>query len=228
MQVRNRLNTEVPLNKLVIYPVVTLLYMLFTVMVFFIPGGPGYNFRENYYWLIFPLEIFLVGLTSMQFAAYFFKGSWAQVLSRSCFVLGNGISLFLFWFLAASDIETKLAGLGIIPVTVSIIIYKVSRIYENRVYKGEIIKVISYLIAGFSVYFMFNILWPESESYTGGFSFSLGRLTLYSFIVLSLFELASLIELSGNQKAYGMANWFRSNHGSKFLVFLLSCLYWWI
>jgi len=64
-------------------------------------------------------------------------------------------------------------------------------------------------MAGFSAYFMFKTLWPESR---------LGNLTLYSFIVLCVFELASFVELSGNKKAYGATGWLRSNHAGKFLL----------
>ncbi|RXE59515.1 hypothetical protein [Acetivibrio mesophilus] len=221
MQVRNRLNADLPLNKLMVYPVVTVLYMVFVVLVFFIPVGPAYNIRESLYFLIFPLEMFLVGLTAMHFVDYFFKGKWAQVLSRSCLILGNGISVFLFWFLVSSDIQLRLASCGIIPVTVSIILYRISGIYDNRLFKGEIIKTISYLVAGFSVFVMCYVLWPQGSSYLG-FGFSLGKLTLYSFIVLSVFELASLIELCGNEKAYGIADWLRFNHVNKFIAIFIT------
>jgi len=153
--------------------------------------------------------VFLVGLTARHFADYFFKGKWAKVLSDSCFVFGNGVSVFFFWILLPFDPQLKLAGCGIIPITVSIIIYKISKLYENRMLEGEIIKIISYLMAGFSAYFMFKTLWPESR---------LGNLTLYSFIVLCVFELASFVELSGNKKAYGATGWLRSNHAGKFFV----------
>jgi len=96
--------------------------------------------------------------------------------------------VFFFWILLPFDPQLKLAGCGIIPITVSIIIYKISKLYENRMLEGEIIKIISYLMAGFSAYFMFKTLWPESR---------LGNLTLYSslyFVFLSLHRLWNLAE----------------------------------
>jgi len=46
---RKQIEGDLPLNKLIIYSVVTLVYMALTVLIFFIPSGPAYNSRENYY-----------------------------------------------------------------------------------------------------------------------------------------------------------------------------------
>lgn len=221
MQVRNEFNADLPFKKLMVYPAVALIYIVLTVCVFFIPVGPAYNIREEFYFLIFPFEVFIIGLTATHFISYFFKGKWAQVLSRSCLILGNGISLFLIWFFVSSDFKLKVAGCGIITVAFSIILNKISSIYENRVFEGEIIKIISYLTAGFSIYFMFYALWSGSY-WDIVFEISPGKVTLYSFITLSLFELASFIELSGNEKAYGIAGWLRANHTNKFFAIFIT------
>jgi len=40
MRAGSRLKGDLPLNKLIIYSVVTLVYMALTVLIFFIPSGP--------------------------------------------------------------------------------------------------------------------------------------------------------------------------------------------
>jgi len=72
---RKQIEGDLPLNKLIIYSVVTLVYMALTVLIFFIPSGPAYNSRENYYFLIFSVEVFLVDLPPGTLQIIFLKGN---------------------------------------------------------------------------------------------------------------------------------------------------------
>jgi len=97
MRAGSRLKGDLPLNKLIIYSVVPWFTCTYGSDIFY-TFGPAYNSRENYYFLIFSVEVFLVGLTARHFADYFFKGKWAKVLSDSCFVLETEFPCFSFGF----------------------------------------------------------------------------------------------------------------------------------
>lgn len=219
MQVKRELTADLPLNKLLVYPMVLILHIVLCGVFFFMPFGPGYPVKEYFYFLVFPLGAFLAGMTAKRFVAYYLKGKWAGLIANSCVVMGNGTAVLLFMFLVSSSIRAKGASFGVLMVAASIIVYRISKLYSNRIYEESIIRVVSYMVAGVSIEFMFRSLWPEGY-WDIGLRLSVGDLMLLTFIVLAVFQLASLLDLMEKEKVSRVSLWLKSNHRNKFFAIL--------
>ncbi len=220
MQARGKLAADVTLNKLMVYPIVLLLYIGITVVLFFRPSAPGYSIRENFYFLIYSIGALLLGIALKHFVSYYLKGKWAEVLSDSCFIMGIGFAVFLFFFYLLPNGSVRIASIGILILAVSVIVCRISELYNARVFEGSLIKSVSYLIAGITIYFMFANLYPKV--YLGiGLNISIGKLIFFSFLVLVIFEMMSLLDFMENQIISRVVLWFRTNHKTKFFAVLL-------
>ncbi|MFZ5989503.1 MAG: hypothetical protein ACOYWZ_20595 [Bacillota bacterium] len=212
---------DVPVKRLVVYPIILMILIGFSFFFFFQPRGPGYEVRERFYFLIFSCIVFFTGITVKGFVNFFLAGKLADFLGRSLLVFGNGIAAFIFFFLVSESRGLKTASAGIILVAASIIVYRASSIYSNRVFAESVIKIASYVMLGISIKFMFQTLWPEGF-WDIGFKISVGDLTLFSFIGISIIQLVSLIDLTGNETAYRISFWLKRNHTGKFFAIFIT------
>ncbi|HQA57273.1 MAG TPA: hypothetical protein PK033_05275 [Acetivibrio sp.] len=226
MQAQRKLTADTTLNKLMIYPIVLLLYIGITGFLFFVPVGPGYGIRQSFYFLIYSVEALLLGITSKHLVSYYLKGKWAEVLSSACFIMGIGFAVFLFFFYLLPYNSVRAASVGILILAVSTVGIRISDLYGSRIFEESMIKAVSYLIAGFTIYFMFEALAPRG--YVGiGLKISLGKLFFFTFLILIVFQMMSLLDYldyMDNRKISRIALWFRTNHKMKFLA-VFSILY---
>jgi len=217
MQAQRKLTADTTLNKLMIYPIVLLLYIGITGFLFFVPVGPGYGIRQSFYFLIYSVEALLLGITSKHLVSYYLKGKWAEVLSSACFIMGIGFAVFLFFFYLLPYNSVRAASVGILILAVSTVGIRISDLYGSRIFEESMIKAVSYLIAGFTIYFMFEALAPRG--YVGiGLKISLGKLFFFTFLILIVFQMMSLLDYMDNRKISRIALWFRTNHKMKFLA----------
>ena len=97
--------------------------------------------------------------------------------------MGIGFAVFLFFFYLLPNGSVRIASIGILILAVSVIVCRISELYNARVFEGSLIKSVSYLIAGITIYFMFANPYPKV--YLGiGLNISIGKLIFFSFLVL--------------------------------------------
>lgn len=217
MQARGKMAADVTFNKLMVYPIVLLLYIGITAFLFFIPLGPGYSIRQSFYFLIYSIEALLLGIVLKHFVSYYLKGKWAEVISNSCFIMGIGFAVFLFFFYLLPYGSVRAASIGVLILAASVVVLRISELFNGRVFEGSLIKAVSYLIAGITIDLMFGALC--SKGYWGiGLKISIGKIFFFSFLILAVFQIISLLDFVEDRRISRITLWFRTNHKLKFFA----------
>jgi hypothetical protein len=164
---------------------------------------------------MYPCIVIFIGLSARSMIDFLLAGRWVGIIKNSTVIMSNGTATFLFLFLVSGIRELRLASTAVIFITISYIIYRISKVFEDRIFIDSVIKAFAYIIAGISFRFMFVSLWPIGF-WEVGFKISAGDLVLFSFLGIAVMQMLSLIDLTGSKKLANISMWLKRNQGSKF------------
>ncbi|MDQ2087875.1 hypothetical protein RBH29_15700 [Herbivorax sp. ANBcel31] len=205
------------LKKIAIYPVIFSVLMLFSWYYFLWPEARWYYAREQVYFLIFSVGVLLLVVSIRKFLVFFLKGKGMELAGNAIIILGTGLAAFLFFYFVSESENLKNASSGMILLSIAVIIYKLKDFYKSNIYSESIVIAVSYIIAGITVDFMYNSLFSEFFMDLDG-KYSINAVLMLSFISLSLIQLISLIDITGDLKLVKISMWLKKNHLLKFMI----------
>lgn len=200
-------------RKLIIYPVILGILMFFSWYYFLWSKGRWYYAKEQVYFLIFSTCVLFLAISIRKVLAFFLKGKNIEFMGKVIIIFGVGLTIFLFFYFISDNEEFKNASIGILFLTMAVIVYKLKEIYKSGVYSESILIASSYIIAGITIKIMHDALWTGDD--TGN---SINIILVLSFILLSVMQLTSLIDITGKTRLVKVSMWLKKNHLLKILA----------
>lgn len=198
-------------KNLMIYPAIFSVLVFFSWYCFLWSESRWYHLKEQVYFLIFPVCIFFLTISIKKIFVFFLKGKNAEYIGKLIVTFGIGWAVFLFFYFVSGYEHFKNASIGILFFTTAVLMYKLREFYKSSVYSESIIIAASYIIAGATVEIMHDALWPDTQN-------SINIVLLLSFIILSIMQLISLMDITGKPKLIKISMWLKKNHLLKFIV----------
>lgn len=200
-------------KNLLIYPVIFSALVFFACYFFLWPESRWYHIKEQVYFLIFPVCVYFFTISIMKTFVFFLKGKNAEFIGKVIVILGTGVAVFLFFYFVSNYENLKNASIGILFFTLAVILHKLRELYKNGIYSESIIVAGSYIIAGVTVEIMYGALWPKSDK-----EYSVNIVLMLSFIILSIMQLMSLMDVTRKQNLVKISAWLKRSHLLKFLA----------
>ncbi|WP_010251250.1 hypothetical protein [Acetivibrio cellulolyticus] len=212
----NAMALKASAKKFALYSVMLIVFGVFSFLVFFLPGSLLYNFREYFYFLIFPIIAILAGASVKAYVNSYFVGRWASLAASFIQYFANGLAADLFLAFAYKNMIFLTALVWVFLLVTSIIVFKASKYFYTGIYDGCAIRAFSYILMGLSIKSMFGGMLKE-EYFGSRFWTSLTNIVMISFIILALVQMATLVELFYTTKSRRISIWLKRKHHLKFL-----------
>ncbi|NLW26621.1 hypothetical protein [Acetivibrio saccincola] len=200
-------------KELIVYPLIFVALVFLSWYYFLLPEGRWYHAKEQVYFLIFSVCAFFLAISIKKIFVFFLKGKNAEFIEKLIVILGTGVALFLFFYYISDYQNLKDASIGILFFTIAVILHKISELYRSGIYSESIIIAGSYILAGVTVEIAYSSLWPEPDK-----EHSINVILMLSFIILSVLQLISLIDVTEKQSLIKISSWLKRNHLLKFII----------
>lgn len=210
------------------YSIMFVLFGGLSFFMFYLPRSPLYQWREHFYFLIFPTIAILAGASLKSFVNSYFAGRWTGIISSAILHFANGIAVILFFAFVTKNMKFMTAVVWVLLLVVSIIMFRASKFFYIGIYEECTIKAFSYILMGLSIKSMFGGSLKE-EFFNDGFWRSITNNIMISFAILAILQMATLVELFYTAKSRRISMWLKIKHPLKYIyissmVFVLTDL----